>query len=53
MVLCQNVVQKAKDWWALISSAPSFGFSVSKFIYFYSLVAWNPGYVYVGIVVSL
>ena len=36
-----------------ISSAPLFGFSVSKFIYFYSLVAWNPGYVYVGIVVSL
>ena len=36
-----------------ISLAPSFGFSVSKFINFYSLVAWNPGYVYVGIVVSL
>ena len=36
-----------------ISSAPSFGFSVSKFINFYSLVARNPGYVYVGIVVSL
>ena len=36
-----------------ISSAPSFGFSVSEFINFYSLVAWDPGYVYVGIVVSL
>ena len=36
-----------------ISSAPLFGFSVSEFINFYSLVAWNPGYVYVGIVVSL
>ena len=36
-----------------ISSAPSFGFSVSEFINFYSLMAWNPGYVHVGIVVSL
>ena len=36
-----------------ISLAPSFGFSVSKFVNFYSLVAWDPGYVYVGIVVSL
>ena len=34
-----------------ISSAPLFGFS--EFVNFYSLVAWNPGYVYVGIVVSL
>ena len=33
-----------------ISSAPS---SVSEFINFYSLMALDPGYVYVGIVVSL
>ena len=36
-----------------ISLAPSFGFFVSEFINLYSLMAWDPGYVYVGVVVSL
>ena len=36
-----------------ISSAPSFGFFVSEFINLYTLMAWDPGYVYVGVVVFL
>ena len=36
-----------------VSSAPSFGFFVGEFINLYALMAWDPGYVYVGVVVSL
>ena len=35
------------------SLAPLFGFFVSEFIDLYSLMAWDPGYMYVGIVISL
>ena len=36
-----------------VSLASSFGFFVGKFINLYSLMAWDPGYVYVGVVVFL
>ena len=36
-----------------VSSAPLFGFFVGEFINLYTLMAWDPGYVYVGVVVSL
>ena len=36
-----------------IPSAPLFGLSVCDFVDFYSLVAWDPSYVYEGIIVSL
>ena len=36
-----------------VSSASSFGFFVGEFINLNALVAWDPGYVYVGVVVSL
>ena len=36
-----------------VSLAPSLGFFVGEFINLYTLMAWDPGYVYVGVVVSL